>query len=515
MTSPDITLRQPPRKNYESDVCGSLPIHQINQVQPYGVLLVIDRDTLAIIQASENTERVFGLAARELVGGLLTAYVRAGGAAGNGLFPDAAREGRGDKLPMTWVIRDKPYTALVHLKGPYILAEIELAPAGERSFVTTFQDIRHSMAAIESAGSTAVACAAAARELKRLSGFDKVMIYRFDEDWNGYVEAEAMEEGMESYLGFTFPASDIPPQARKLYLTNPYRFIPDRDYKPVHLYPVINPATRTFIDLSECNLRGVAPVHVEYLRNMGIVASMSTRILDGEKLWGLVACHHRTAKDLDYELCSVFELMSHVVSARIASIRFKEQDALNAGLHERYNRLIEAIYGSEELHQSLLGTATGVANLLSGGGAMLSYRGRIYAAGEVPPRAFQEDLVLWLHTKELKRVLATDAFPALYDRAEEQKGLASGVLVIPLNWREDEYLIVFRPEVVREINWGGNPDERIRFGPNQVSYHPRASFREWRQQVSGTSLPWRPEELTIAENLRTFIHEYIHNRYLA
>jgi len=400
MTSPDITLRQPPRKNYESDVCGSLPIHQINQVQPYGVLLVIDRDTLAIIQASENTERVFGLAARELVGALLTAHARAGGrdagrgamdtgggGAAGGLIPDAALEGRSDKLPKTWIIRDKPYTTLVHLKGSYILAEIELTPAGDRSFVSTFQDIRHSMAAIESAGSTAGVCAAAARE-------------------------------------------------------------------------------------------------------------------------------HRTAKDLDYELCSVFELMSHVVSARIASIRFKEQDALNAGLHERYNRLIEAIYGSEELHQSLLGTATGVANLLSGGGAILSYRGRIYAAGDVPSRAFQEDLVLWLHTKELKRALATDAFPTLYDRAEEQKGLASGVLVIPLNWKKDEYLIVFRPEVVREINWGGNPDERIRFEPNQVNYHPRASFREWRQKVSGTSLPWRPEELTIAENLRTFIHEYIHNHYL-
>lgn len=134
MTIPDATLQAPLRKNYESDVCGSLPIHQINQVQPYGVLLVIDRDTQAIIQASE------------------------------------------------------------------------LAPAGGRSFVSTFQDIRRSMAAIDAAQTTTEACAAAARELKRLSGFDKVMVYRFDEDWNGYVEAEEMEEGMESYLGFTFPA---------------------------------------------------------------------------------------------------------------------------------------------------------------------------------------------------------------------------------------------------------------------------------------------------------------------
>jgi light-regulated signal transduction histidine kinase (bacteriophytochrome) len=509
MTKTDTTLPAPlPGKNYESELCGSLPIHQINQVQPHGVLLVIDRASLTIIQASENTEAVFGVSARELVGTPLRDY-------GDALLSETMLSGAAPgKLPETWVIGERSYTTLVHVKDPYILAEIELAPAGEKSFVAAFQDIRHAMAAIESAPSIKAACAVAARELKRLSGFDKVMVYRFDADWNGYVEAEVMEEGMESYDGFTFPASDIPPQARRLYLTNPYRFMPDRDYTPVHLYPVINPATQAFIDLSDCNLRAVAGVHVEYLRNMGVTASMSTRILDGDRLWGLVACHHRTPKSMDYALCSMFEWMSHVISARIASIRYTERQNFSAVLHERYNRLVEGMYGAAELQSSLLDPETGAANLLGAGGAILSYRGRIHQAGQTPPRAFQEDLVLWLHTKELKRVFATDAFSSLYDQAAEQKAVASGILVIPLNWKRDEYIILFRPEVLREINWGGNPDERIRFEANHVTYHPRASFRQWKALVSGTSAPWKEEEIAIADNLRTFIHEYIHNHLL-
>src|SRR5439155_4932601 len=132
-----------------------------------------------------------------------------------------------------------------------------------------------------------------------------VMIYQFDNNWNGTVIAEAMEAGMDSYLGLKFPASDIPKQAREMYRKNPYRFIPDVDYQPVRLYPVLNPVSGGFTDLTDSNLRSVAGVHLEYLRNMQVMASMSTRIVKEDQLWGLISCHHRTAKYLSYQMCSL------------------------------------------------------------------------------------------------------------------------------------------------------------------------------------------------------------------
>lgn len=510
----------PPNNNYESEFCGSLPIHQINQIQPYGVLVVIETATGNIIQVSENTAIVFGLGPRELVGSRFSDHIQTQGMLLSG-------EIRG-KLPELWTIKGRQFLALLHVKEPYIIAEIEAEPASpdrERSFLSMFQELKYSMTAVESASTTAAVCTAAVTELKRLSGFDKVMVCHFDEHWNGTVLAEVMEDGMESYMGFTFPASDIPKQARALYLENPYRFIPDRDYTPIKLYPVINPVTRSFIDLSDCNLRGVVGVDIEYLKNMQVVASMSTRILNGERLWGLIACHHLTAKNLDYQLCAVFEWMSHIVSARITNIQHQEQQAKNARLHDQYNHVIGNLFASNEWPQSLLDPENGVRRLFGGGGVLVSLEGKFHTAGMVPSREGLEDLLLWLHTQELKKVFTTDSLSSLYEWATHHQGVASGILVIPINWKRDEYVVVFRPEVIRVINWGGNPDERIRFeaasavaeakdGENvpaqQQHYHPRASFLQWQQKVSGTSLPWETEEVAMAENLRSFIYEYTH-----
>ncbi|WP_114941825.1 GAF domain-containing protein, partial [Mucilaginibacter endophyticus] len=158
---------------------------------------------------------------------------------------------------------------------------------------------------------------AAVHELRRITGFDGIMMYRFDEDWNGTVIAEEKDAPeLEHYLGHTFPGSDVPRQARDLYLKNSYRLIPDRDFTPVRLYPVMNPVTNTFIDLSDCNLRGVAAVHLEYLKNMNVQASMSIRVIDNGKLWGLIACHHVRPHYLSFETGAVCEMLSSVISNR-------------------------------------------------------------------------------------------------------------------------------------------------------------------------------------------------------
>lgn len=493
--------------SYDSEFCGSLPIHLTNLIQPYGILLVVDKDSLNIIQASENTQGVFSKPVSEVVNASLESFI---GSDGTSLLKEKLANDFNNKIPAIWEIGGNRYVVHVHRAPKYLLAEIDVRPhnAGpDDEFVKVYQELKFVMTAIEAADSLEKACQIAASELKKISGFDKVMVYQFDADWNGYVIAESGEPDMESYFQFTFPASDIPKQARQLYLKNPYRFIPDRNYQPVKLYPVINPITNSFIDLSDCNLRSVPAVHVEYLGNMGVTASMSTRILYKDDLWGLIACHHKTAKHMNYEMCSVFEMLSGIISMKITSLQNQEVGSRLNFISATWARIVESIYRSEDLYTNLL-AQDGLMKLLNATGIVLSNGNKFQTAGLVPSDGSLEELMLWLHTRELRRVYATDSLRSEYEYAKDFSSEASGMLVIPINHLKDQYLILFRPEKVRVINWGGNPDERIQFEKNEKNYHPRNSFKQWQQKVSGISLPWRTEELNAAETLRSFIYEY-------
>ncbi len=399
---------------------------------------------------------------------------------------------------------------LIHRTDRYLLVEIDgnpLVAAEQDNFVKFYQELKYAMAAIEGADTLDKACTIAASELKRISGFDKVMVYQFDPEWNGYVIAESGESDMESYLHFTFPASDIPKQARQLYLKNPYRLIPDRNYQPVKLYPVVNPITNSFIDLSGCNLRSVAAVHLEYLKNMGVTASMSTRILYEDNLWGLIACHHKTPRYLTYEMCSVFEMLSGIISMKIASVQNNQTAGKQNFISSSWATIVESVYKSEDLYSNLL-APDGAMKLLGATGIVLARGDRFTAGGITPDSEALQELMLWLHTKDLRRCFATNSLHQDYEYAKAFNGEMSGMLVIPINQTKDQYLILFRPEQVGVINWGGNPEERIQFEKDERNYHPRNSFKQWQQKVSGISVPWSNEEMVAAETLRSFIYEY-------
>ena len=493
--------------NYDSELCGKVPIHLINTVQPYGVLLVLSRPSLEVIQASENVEPLFGVSAKALVGSPISGWLDP---VAFDFLRSSASTGT-DKIPKVWTIRDREFLSLLHIKAGYILAEIDITPYREeeqRSFVSIYQEIKYSMALMDNATTTAQVCAIAARELRRISGFDKVMIYCFDRDWNGTVIAEERCDDMEPYLGFTFPASDIPRQARELYLRNPYRFIPDRSYKAVKLFPVINPQTHSFVDLSDCNVRGVTSVHLEYLANMGVMASMSTRILDNDRLWGLIACHHKTHKQISFQLCSIFELLSNFISGRISSLQNREKHVADSHNRAIFSRLVEQVYAFKDIQTGLLQGEANLLQLFNAQGAVIAEDGRLSMKGTLPDRENIEELLLWLHTLRITRPLHTECLSADFERAATFPEIASGLLAIPLHIELEKYILIFRQEVKKVIDWGGDPGTRITFEKDGMNYHPRHSFNVWRQIVNGTSLPWQDEELTIAENLRSFLYEY-------
>lgn len=498
--------------NYEAEFCGRVPLNQTNLIQPHGVLLIVDPKDFNIIQLSENASEIFGVDFKELVSKTLLDFIDR---SQQDEFKERFSGSFSGKLPFTFLFPSGEYLASIQCSDQLLIIEVEKErrPKGERdSFLTVYQDLKYAMTAVEASRNTEEACATAAKELKRISGFDKIMIYRFDPEWNGDVIAEVKEEGMDTYFGLKFPASDVPKQARDLYQKTPYRLIPNVDYTPVRLYPVINPSTNVFTDLSFSNLRSVAGVHLEYLRNMGVAASMSTRILVDGQLWGLIACHHRTPKYLSYETCSIFELLSTVISAKISSVQKQDQFSYKSAMQNLYTDLLEEIYKQESLHDSFESKQAELLKLLSADGISFVNNNQVYSLGQTPDEADVAEMIMWLQSNGSHGIYHNPNLSSVFEPSEKYSTVASGVLVLPIQPERGNYVVAFRPEALRKVNWGGNPNEAVQFEPGGKKYHPRNSFNQWQQTVRQTSIPWTREEIEVAENFKNFVVEYTLNK---
>lgn len=490
-------------RNYDAEFCGKVPLHQTNLIQPHGVLLIVKADDFSILQASENCNAVFGLSAPELVKEKLSSFISKEEVAQLGRLKENTELGR---LPFQLTVQEKTFLASLDQQDAFLILEIEKEPhvqGSQLSFVNIYQDVKHTMAAIEACRDTEETCRVVASELKKLSGFDKVMVYRFDEDWNGDVVAEEMEPGMESYIGLKFPASDIPKQARDLYKRSAYRLIPNIQYEPVRLYPVINPLTNAFTNLTNSNLRSVAAVHLEYLQNMKVEASMSTRILKDGELWGLIACHHRTPFYLSYEMCSVFELLSNFITAKISSVLNRDSFYYKEAKRELQTEVIQQVVSAGNLATE----KDKLLTLLDADGIAIINNKHVETAGSTPSKHEIEDLVLWLQANNIQHLFHQPSLGSVYDAAEAYAEKGSGLLALPIEVEKGDYVLAFRSEAVKNIAWGGNPEEAIRFEENSKQYHPRASFQIWQQTVRQSSIPWKKETLEVADGFRNFLIE--------
>ena len=407
------------------------------------------------------------------------------------------------------------HLATVKLQESFLVLEVEKESRrtqADDSFINIYQDLKYIMTAIEETYTVEQTCLIAIRELKKISGFVKVMVYQFDDDWNGDVIAEEMEAGMESYLGLKFPASDIPRQARELYRKISYRIIPNVEYEPVRLYPVINPVSNGFTDLSDSNLRSVAAVHLEYLRNMKVAASMSTRVLFNGQLWGLIACHHRTPKYLSFEMCAVFEILSNMISSRISALLSQDAFDYKTDLQQRHAELVDKIYTEEGLLKGLRTHQNDLLQLLKAEGIAIVMNNAVECFGTAPEKLEVEDLVMWLQSHNVHKIYHQPSLPSVYEPAQAYSAGASGVLALPVQVEKGNFILAFRPEAVKTVHWGGNPSEAVNFEPDGKKYHPRASFKLWQQVVEKTSVPWKKEDLEVAERFRNFVVEFALNK---
>ena len=323
--------------------------------------------------------------------------------------------------------------------------------------------------------------------------------------------AEVMEEGMDAYLGLKFPSSDIPKQARDIYQSTPWRLIPNTRYEPVKLHPVLNMVTGGFTDLSTSNLRSVAAVHLEYLENMKVRSSMSTRILVKGKLWGLIACHHKEAKYLDLDSCSFFDLFSQLLSARIEWNQDRYDYEQKVKFNELQLSIIKNIMKEQGLIAGLRTSEKDLVRLFSAEGVSLILDRKIHNFGTVPTKNEVEDLGIWIQSNHIDSLYHQPSMSSVFEPALEYASIASGVLVLPLHEQHGEYIMAFRPEAVTRADWGGNPEEAVQFEADGKKYHPRSSFAKWQQTVHNTSYPWGEKEKEAAENFTNFIRPLLNH----
>ncbi|GEL46020.1 hypothetical protein CHO01_11360 [Cellulomonas hominis] len=511
-----------PGEPADLDTCAREPIHVPGSVQPRGVLLAVQEAGAVVLQCSANVDAVLGRPADDVLGRSLPDVL--GRAAARVVLeqlaavpdhrtrnPGLVHVDVGDRTVVLDVVVHRPPPATAADPGPVYVVELEVAD-GPRplTYGTSYESVRDAIADLNRTSTLEGLYESAARHVRRLTGFDRVMVYRFDAAYDGEVVAEDRRPDLEPFLGLHYPASDIPPQARAMYEKSWIRLISDAAYTPVPLVPAADPLSGRPLDLTYATLRSVSPVHCEYLRNMGVRASMSISLLRDGKLWGMVACHHYSGPHApSYGVRAAAEFLGVALSARL--VAQVEEDALTevrraSGVLAR----LVAASRDEDVRLATALTRTGdLLDLVPGDGVVVRAGGELATRGRVPDAAGCEALAAWGSTLA-EGVVASDRLAAR-EGAPDVPGAAGAVaLALP----DGGAVVWIRDEVVRTVDWGGDPHEKGRSVQDDgtVRLGPRASFALWQEQVRGRSVPWDERAAQNAADLRTHLVEALFRR---
>ncbi|MGW0160648.1 SpoIIE family protein phosphatase [Mycobacterium sp. NPDC003323] len=499
------------------DNCAREPIHIPGSIQPRGVLAVVREPSFEIRQVSANVAELLGRSVEDVLNQDLSALIGTDQAA---LIRQAAsafgdlRQRNPLELEIMVDGRARAFDALLHREpGGVLLVEVEIA-YGERpfSFPNTYQAVRNSVEVLNRANGLTALYDAAAHAVRELTGFDRVMVYRYDKDYNGEVVAEAKRDDLNSFLGLHYPASDIPAQARAMYEKNWLRLISDVSYTAAPLVPAMNPDSGSPVDLTNATLRSVSPIHIEYLQNMGVRASMSISLLRHGKLWGLIACHHYSGPHLPpYGARAAAEFLGSTLSLRLVDRFDEDQLREQLAAQSLLNHLTAAtLNDAEPLAATLLGTPS-VLDLLPATGVVVNVGGEYRVLGSVPPAEVVAAVARWARGTG-EGIAVTECLSRELPDLQVDPEVAAGALALKLP--DDQYVIWFRDEAVRSVDWGGDPHNKaiaVQEG-DEVRLSPRKSFERWREVVDKCSEAWAPIQLESAEALRLHLVEELYRR---
>jgi light-regulated signal transduction histidine kinase (bacteriophytochrome)/CheY-like chemotaxis protein len=488
------------------DGCANEPIHTPGSIQPYGVMLVLDPKDYSVLQASENLEAWVGLAWADALGKPLAAVI---GDDQADIIRHIVVKRELQPLQSSVVrIGDKVFDAVAHLADGYVVVELEIVDDPKTLARDFFYDeLRQFSVGMREMREPAELHSFVTAQIRKITGFDRVKLYRFDDDWNGEVIAESRAPHMASYKGLHFPASDIPPQARALYMKNFIRSISDIRYAPVPVLPALNPYTNRPLDMSMSALRSVSPIHVQYLANMGVHASMSVTIIQNGRFWGLIACHHNSPYHVPYRIRMVSEIMGHIFSAQLSSM-VEMVDRVDA---EKRRLILERLSGSLGTHYNLYDLLRDKQDMtieaMRSQGMAIQYRGKMFTFGQTPGEDKVRDLIDWLYSRHPSSLVKTHEAETLTGEIQGLDDLRGGFLAVPISHMRKDYILWFRDSIVKDVQWAGDPEKKAVEEKAGYRLVPRASFDLWKQTVRNRSRAWSREDVDMAQKLVNIINQ--------
>ncbi len=486
--------------------CELEPIQLIGAVQPFGLLLAVREGDGVVVQASRNAADLLGLPlARVIDQPLVTLGVE--------LAREVEHLARVGPLlePVTLQCalvvqgRRRRFEGAVHRSASGVLV-VELEPLDAQPGRPEPTDLAPDVIAgtlsaavqrFSAAPSVGTLVDGIVQAMRDLTGYDRVMVYRFDPDGHGKVIAESRHPRLESLLGHHYPASDIPQRARELYLRNRVRQLVSIDDEPQPLEPALLRPGGEHLDMSMCTLRAMSPIHVQYLRNMGVMASFSASLVREGQLWGLVAAHHYAPRCLRRTVRAAADLLAEVASTRLTAIENYAHAQVALMVRRLEQRLVEATSTEGDWRYAIFRNPRTLLQPLEATGAVLFHDGELLTTGEVPSTPELRALLDWVHGHASDEPFACSSIAKAAPALASLTPTASGVLAMRLSSTRPDYLVWLRKEQLLTVTWAGNPSKPV-LGDNPLELSPRRSFEAWSEIVRGTAVPWSSTELALA-----------------
>ena len=484
------------------DACAREPVHIPGAIQPAGCLISLDGEMRQVRQVSANLEAFLGTSIAEalqahpgeLIGTRLLRRLRQA-LLDQERLPNALTAQRRVKE------RLRRFHVVAYRSGSRVVVELEpLSQPDERRLLATINEWLVQASQIDDPN---VLLQTLTQRVQRLTRYERVMVYRFDEQWHGQVVAEHRIAEAETFLGHHFPASDIPPQVRRLYDINRVRSIPDAAAAPVPLVPAGDPRDESPLDLSLGVLRAVSPIHQEYLANMGVGASLSIAMHDEEKLWGLLACHGFGPRELSAAVRDAARAMVQIAQPRLMLLRARAEARLLHSIHDSRDLLAGERGQLEDPEAMLQRHGQQWLDLLRASGVALVLHGRVTGVGRLPDAAHLLGMAEWLNQQQQHDAPWYSQALADTPLADWQQRDLCGLLAAPLpsDTRQSHWLMLFRAEQRETRRWAGKPEDVPVERGGQLVMTPRRSFGQWQDEIKGRSHAWSDIERRAASDL--------------
>ncbi|ALA59107.1 ATP-binding protein [Nitrospira moscoviensis] len=502
-------------QNVDLGNCDKEQIQFCGAIQPHGVLIAVDEPSWTVAQISANADERLGITPESAVG---QPVERVLGREQTRRLRNAVATQRTLICPPVCLLTTPPagrtqeWHVFVHRndEGQLILELEPAAPDGPVSLQELYTEVRASIAELQRTESLQAFFDLAVSRIRRFTGYDRVLAYKFLDDSSGWVLAEDREEGLDSYVGLHYPATDIPEPARRLFSKKWVSHLPDVSYEPVPLIAAKRPEKP--LDLSYSLMRSVSVMYSGYLKNMGVQSTMVLTLLKNGKLWGLISCmHHRGPKHVAYPTRVTAEVLAHLMSLTMASKEELEDREYVSEMKTVQAKLVESMLQHVNFQEGLLRHQPNLLSYFGATGAAVFVDGHVHRLGDAPEEDRLRDLFEWLSLTMGQDQFATDRLPSLYPPAAAYQAHAAGLLALRLFMHKPHFIVWFRPEVERTVDWAGDPRKPVDVSQiNGVAQlMPRTSFALWKESVKGVSKPWRDSELVAAADLRRAIVDVV------